>query len=366
MNLKEYQGKEIFSKNGIKVPNGFVVSDIAQIKEKISSIKDKCVVKAQVLTGGRGKAGGVKLATKENANEIAGSILGMSIKGLRVNEVLIEERMEIQREIYVSIAINRAEKGLTLIVSLDGGVDIEELSSKHPEKIIKLPINEIDEGKIREKIRFEHIDELIEIIKRLRAISEKYDAELVEINPLALTPKGLIAADSKIIIDDNALFRHPEYIGKKKEQLTDIEKQANEIDIQYVELDGDIAIIGNGAGLVMATLDVIAHYGGRAANFLDVGGGASVEQMEKSLEICMLKKPKGIFVNIFGGITRCDYIAQGLVSYIKKNSLGVPMVVRLIGTNEKEGQAILKNAGIASLSSMEECAQKIVELSKCQ
>src|SRR3989338_5694566 len=354
MNLKEYQGKEIFSNNGINVPNGFVIRDISEIKEM-----DNCVVKAQVLTGGRGKAGGVKLATKENLKEVAASILGMNIKGLKVNEVLIEERIEIKKEIYAAITVNRAEKGLSLIVSLDGGVDIEELAAKHPEKIIKLPINEVDEIKIRKSIKFEHIDELIEIIRRLREISEKYDAELVEINPLALTPKGLIAADSKIIIDDNALFRHPEYIGKKKEQLTDIEKQANEIDIQYVELDGDIAIIGNGAGLVMATLDVISHYGGKPANFLDVGGGASVEQMEKSLEICMLKKPNGIFVNIFGGITRCDYIAQGLVDYIKKNSLDVPMVVRLIGTNEKEGQSI-KNAGINSLSSMEECAKKIV------
>lgn len=361
MNLKEYQGKEIFSKNGIKVPNGFVVSDISEIKEM-----DNCVVKAQVLAGGRGKVGGVKLATKENLKEVADSILGMSIKGLIVDEVLIEERMEIKKEIYVSITVNRAEKGLTLIVSLDGGVDIEELSSKHPEKIIRLPITKIDEERIRESIKFEHIDELIEIIKRLRDISEEYDAELVEINPLVLTPNGLVAADSKVIIDDNALFRHPEYIGKKKEQLTDIERQASDMDIQYVELDGDIAIIGNGAGLVMATLDVIAHYGGRAANFLDVGGGASVEQMEKSLEICMLKKPKGIFVNIFGGITRCDYIAKGLVDYIKKNSLAVPMVVRLIGTNEKEGQSILKNSGIESLSSMEECAKKIVELARCR
>ena len=368
MNLKEYQGEEIFKSNGIKTQEGFVISDISQINDKISKINtDEYTIKAQILTGGRGKAGGIKFATRDNLKDVAGSILGKEIKGIKVKELLIAEKISFLKEVYVAITVNRAEKGLTLIISLEGGMDIEELAKKDPKKIIKIPMTEFSEEMIKRRIKnFKQSDELIDIIKKLHKIMLNYDAELVEINPLAVTSEGLIALDSKIIIDDNALFRHPEFIHQKKEQLTAIEKKANEFDIQYVELDGDIAIIGNGAGLVMATLDVLAYYGGRPANFLDVGGGASVEQMEKSLEICMMKRPKGIFINIFGGITRCDFIAQGLVDYTKKYLIDIPMAVRLIGTNEKEGQKILQKNNIATLPSMEECAKKIVELVKCR
>ena len=367
MNLKEYQGKAIFEKSGIKIPKGFVIQKISDIEKNLSSLSsEEYVVKAQILVGGRGKAGGIKLATKDKLKDISKSMLNRQIKGLKVKELLIEEKLNILKEIYLSIIVNRAEKCFTLILSLKGGMDIEELANTNPEEIIRIPVSDFSESVIKDRIKEDYVEELVNIIKNLWKIMKDYDAELVEINPLVLTPDGLVAADSKIILDDNALFRHPEFIEKKKEALTEIEKKANEYCIQYVELDGDIAIIGNGAGLVMATLDVIAHYNGKPANFLDVGGGASVEQMEKSLEICMLKKPKGIFINIFGGITRCDFIAKGLVDYIAKNSIGVPMVVRLIGTNEKEGQEILKKANISSLPSMEECAKKIVELVRCQ
>lgn len=189
-----------------------------------------------------------------------------------------------------------------------------------------------------------------------------YDAELVEINPLVLSDDKLTAADSKIIIDDNALFRHPEFLDKKQEELTEIEREANKYGLQYVELDGDIAVIGNGAGLVMATLDVINYFNGRAANFLDIGGGASVEMMEKALEIVLMKNPKGIFINIFGGITRCDDIANGIVNYVKKNKIKILMVIRMIGTNDKEGRAILNKNNIHALDSMEECAKTVVGL----
>ncbi|MBW3021687.1 ADP-forming succinate--CoA ligase subunit beta, partial [Candidatus Woesearchaeota archaeon] len=205
-------------------------------------------------------------------------------------------------------------------------------------------------------------EEIIEIIKNLNRLMKEFDCELVEINPLVLSNGEYIAADSKVVLDDNALYRHPEF--KKEEELTDIEKKAAEHGLQYVELDGDIAIIGNGAGLVMSTLDVLKHFGGKPANFLDVGGGASVSVMEKSLEIVLMKKPKGVFINIFGGITRCDEIAQGLVNYIKNNNIEIPMVVRMIGTNEEGGERILNQNGIKSLDSMEECAKNIVEMTK--
>lgn len=368
MKLNEYQGNKIFRKNKIMVPKGFLVRKADKIKDKLDSLStDEYAVKAQVLVGGRGKAGGVKFATKKNIIKVASSILGKEIKGIKVEKVLIAEKLDFLKEIYVSITVNRVEKDLTLIVSPEGGVDIEKLAGTSPKKIIKIPMNEFSENLIRNKMKnFEHTGQLIDIIKKLHRIMMEYDAELVEINPLAVTCEGLVALDSKIILDDNALFRHQEFIAQKKEELTAIEKKADEFSIQYVELGGNIAIIGNGAGLVMATLDVLAYYGGRPANFLDVGGGASVEKMERSLEICMLKKPKGIFINIFGGITRCDYIAQGLVDYVKLHSIDIPMVVRLIGTNEKEGQEILKKNKIAALPSMEECAKKIIELVRCQ
>ena len=364
MNLKEHEGKELFKEMGIPVLKGFVVSDVSQVESKIDSLSSsEVVVKVQVLTGGRGKAGGIKVVAKGDVNDAVSSLLGMNIKDFTVDEVLIEEKGDFSQELYVSIAVNRVEKCLQLIVCMEGGVDIEELSAKYPDKIISVPLkSKEDISNVKLDVPF--AEELVKVITQVYDLAVKYDAELVEINPLVVTSDGLIALDSKVVIDDNALFRHPEFSGKKEVELTSIEKEANQFGIQYVELDGDIAIIGNGAGLVMGTLDVLKHFGGNPANFLDVGGGASVEVMEKSLGLCMMKKPAGIFVNIFGGITRCDFIAQGIVDYVGKQSISIPLVVRLIGTNEEEGQKILEDAGISSLASMEECAKKIVELVK--
>ena len=366
MKLKEYQGKAIFKKNGIRIQEGFPVNSVDEIQGKLSELdSSEYVIKAQVLVGGRGKSGGVKFATKEDIEDVAKSILGMDLKGEKVDQILVCEKLDFLGELYVSIVVNRVEKGLTLIVSLEGGVDIEELAKTSPSKVIKMPMSEFSPGSLMEKLKgFEHATELVDIVEKLAKSMVESDAELVEINPLAITPKGLVAADSKVIIDDNALFRHPEFTSQKESELTPIEKEANKAGVAYVELDGNIAIIGNGAGLVMATLDAIGHYGGKPANFLDVGGGASVEKMEKSLEICMKKDPKGIFINIFGGITRCDNIAQGLVDYISKNEIKIPMVVRLIGTNEAEGQKILTENKIDTLATMGECAEKIVSLVK--
>ena len=373
MNLKEYQGKDIFRNNGISVLAGYVVSRADSIGEKLNSLRgDEIVVKAQVLTGGRGKAGGIKIVKRSQVQDSVSELIGKDINGFRIKEVLVEEKAALLKEIYVSLAVNRVEKCLSLILCMDGGIDIEEISAKSPEKIITFPIRGKDDLSTIDALCKNSIGvlglepsfatKLADVIRNMHSIAVRYDAELVEINPLALTDRGFVALDAKLVIDDNALFRHPEFASGKEESLTAIEKEANRFGIQYVELDGDIAIIGNGAGLVMATLDILHHYGGKPANFLDVGGGASVEVMEKSLELCMMKKPKGIFINIFGGITRCDFIAQGIVDFVGRKAIDVSLVVRMIGTNEQEGRRILEGRGISSLSSMEDCAKKIVEL----
>ncbi len=350
MNLKEYQGKRILKEYGISVPKG-VVSDNKDVE-----VDGDVVVKAQLLIGGRGKAGLIKTANKDNVKEIVSSLLGKDYKGLKINEVLIEEKLDIEKEMYASIIVNRADKCLTLVFSEQGGVDIEQLAKTSPDKVKKKNFYDISEIK---GLRAE----VFEIVKRLYKIMKEKDATLVEINPLVVSKGKLIAADSKIKIDDNALYRQKEF--SKEQELSEIEQLASKDGLQYVELDGNIAVIGNGAGLVMATLDVLEHFKGKAANFLDVGGGASVEVMEKSLEIVLKKKEvKGIFINIFGGITRCDNIANGLVNYLKKKEIKIPLVVRMIGTNEQEAKKILQENNIPSLDSMEECAKKIVELVK--
>lgn len=347
MKLLEHEGKTIFKKYGIEVPEGAVVSSADDV-----DVSKDVVVKAQVLVGGRGKAGGIKFASSD-VKEVVNSVLKLEIKGEKVKEVLVEEKLDIEQEIYLAVAVDRNAKCLTLLYSEEGGVDIEQLAVSSPDKVLKIPI--------KDNNAFDKLPEDIKpVAEKLYRISKDLDAELVEINPLVKCKGKLVAADSKIIIDDNALFRHPEF--SKKENLTEIEKLAVRSGLQYVELKGNIAIIGNGAGLVMATLDILDYFGGRPANFLDIGGGASVEKMEKALGIILMKKPKAVFINIFGGITRCDDIASGLINYVKSKGITIPMVVRLIGTNEEEGKKILNDNNISSLDSMEECAKKVVEL----
>ncbi len=347
MNLTEKQGKRLFKKYDIEIPKQFSIDNIEQ----------EVVVKAQVLSGKRGKSGGIKFATAETIKAVVNEILRKKINGQRVKEVLIEEKLNIDKELYVAITLDRENKGLILVLSLSGGMDIEEVAEKFPERIIKIPITKINKEEIQ---KFEY--DILDIVKKMHSLCKEYDATLVEINPLVLCNDKFIAADSKIVLDDNALFRHPEF--SKKEEMTEIEKQASEYGLQYVELDGDIAVIGNGAGLVMATLDVLNYFGGKPANFLDIGGGASIEKMEEALKIVLMKSPKGILINIFGGITKCDDIANGLLEYKKQNNITVPFVVRMIGTNSKKGKEILNQNGIESLDSMEESAKRIMELTK--
>jgi len=362
MKLKEYEGKELFAKHGLAIPKGRVAHDADEVAEAVRHLPgSEVVLKAQVLVGGRGKAGGVKVVPKEQAVAAAKKMLGMRIHGEAVLELLVEEKLAIDRELYLSLIVNRAERCITLLFSPEGGVDIEELAKRAPEKIARIPLHEFNSRAVDLKW-LEQGSQLLEMVKVLHRLMEKEDAQLVEVNPLVLSGKTLVCADAKVILDDNALYRHKEHERRKRLELSGLEADARDAGLQYVELDGDIAIIGNGAGLVMATLDVLAHFGGKPANFLDVGGGASVEMMERALDIALKKRVSGLFINIFGGITRCDEIAQGLINYRKEKQLKVPLVVRMIGTNEAEGRKLLEKAGIPSLDSMEEGARKMVEM----
>lgn len=370
MRLQEYQGKELFRRVGIPVADGKVALSAPEAEQIAHELGGPVVVKAQVLVGGRGKAGGIKLArTPQEARAHAEAILSMTIKGERVRKVLVTKAVAIEREFYLSITIDRAAKKPIVIFSAEGGMEIEELAKTYPEKIIKFhidPLIGLQSYQVRTALYQAGIApslmrSLSEILFKLYQAFVQYHAQLVEINPLALADGKLIAVDSKFIIDDDDI--PAELAGWEEEELAGSpeERAAKQAGLQYVKLDGTIGIIGNGAGLVMATLDVVALKGGRPANFLDIGGGASAEMMKKALQI-VLSDPnvRGLFINIFGGITRCDEVARGLVAAQQELGIRVPMVVRLTGTNEAEGRKILEAQGITPVADMEEGAAEIV------
>jgi len=379
MKLYEYESKAIFHSVGIPIPEGFATKNLDEALQFATKIGYPVVLKAQVLVGGRGKAGGVKIANNETEfREYFAQILSMRIKNEPVFNVLIEKKLDIAKELYLSVTVDRTRKGTLIIASSLGGVDIEEVAEKTPEAIIKEEINPIV-GLMAHNIRYVTTKmgltdklqkkEFSEIIEKMWQIFIDYDCELVEINPLVLTSDGkLIAADAKIILDDNALFRHKEFEEKLKTRFAEYNEReiaAMESGMSYVELSGDIGIIGNGAGLVMATMDCVKHFGGEPANFLDVGGGASAERMQKALAIVSSHSSvKAIFINILGGITRCDEMAQGIVSAKQTLNHDIPLVIRLIGTNEEEGRKILTDNGINAFNDMESAAKKVVELVK--
>lgn len=382
MKLVEYEGKDLFRKYNIPVAKRYgVIKKIEDLKDlKIDEYP--VVIKAQVLAGGRGKAGGVKIAKDYNqAVEIAKNMLGMVLvthqtgnKGVKVEELLIEKASEIEREIYISVVMDRKIASPTIIASKEGGMSIEELAKERPHLIIKMPVD-VESGlfdwqarELAYKLEIEKalFNDFIAFSKNLVRLFIDYDASLVEINPLIITKDlKLIALDSKVIIDDNSLFRHNDIKNLPDRESTDIEKEAKRIGINYIALDGNIGCMVNGAGLAMATLDTIKLAGGDAANFLDVGGGASVEQVTNAFKI-ILKDPKVkvILINIFGGIMRCDNIAKGIVEASKSVNINLPVVVRLEGTNVEEGKKILKNSGIKfeQADSLWQACKKAVEL----
>lgn len=376
MKLFEYEAKEIAQQYGVPVPKGVVASSPAEAKDAYLKLGQPSMVKAQVLVAGRGKAGGIRPASSpEEAEEVARAILLMSVKGEKVAKVLVEQRLASKHERYVSIVVDRASRCYTILCSPDGGVDIEQVAEQHPERIIRhkleplIGLQDFESRAVAKGIGYsgKQMIQVASIINKLYKIMLDYDAELIESNPLIETEAGeLIAADLRILIDDNSLFRHQKFLERMKTfepDMTQLEVEAREKGLAYVELDGDVGIIGNGAGLVMATLDMILDYKGKPANFCDVGGGATEERIAAALEIVLANpKVKVLLINIMGGITRCDDVARAILDVQKKMGITKPMVIRLVGTNEKEGQRILSAANIPSLNSMEESAAKAVEL----
>jgi len=376
LKLFEYEAKEIVRQYGLPVPKGEVASTPQEAKNAFLELNQPCMIKAQVLVAGRGKAGGIKPASNgEETSEVARLILSMSIKGEKVAKVLVEQKLATKRELYVSIVVDRSSKCFTLLCSSEGGVDIEQVAANNPEKIIRhkidplIGLQDYESRFVAKKLGYsgKRINQLSSIIIKLYRVMLDYDAELIESNPLIETENGdLVAADLRMLIDDNALFRHQKFLERMKTfepDMTALEVKAREKDLAYVELDGEVGIIGNGAGLVMATLDMILDYKGRPANFCDVGGGASEERIASALEIVLGNpKVKVLLINIMGGITRCDDVARAILDIQKRMGISKPMVIRLVGTNEKEGQKILAAANIPSLNSMEEAAAKAVEL----
>lgn len=330
------------------------------------------VVKAQILVAGRGKAGGVKPAQNpDEAFAVSKAMLGTVIKGIKVTSVLVVEAEKAQKELYLGFTIDRANRAVTLISSSEGGVDLEELAKTQPDKIFRKDVDpliglqpfETREAGYSIGLTDKTANSFSSICMKIYDIFNSVDADLAESNPLAMMPDGsLVALDSRITLDDNALFRHKEY-DQVDEEMTPLEREAKDADLAFVQLDGDIGIVGNGAGLVMATLDVVAHYGGKPANFLDMGGGSSADSVYTAVKIC-LEQPnlKALFVNVLGGITKCDDVANGLVRALKESNLKIPIVVRMVGTNEEEGRRILRENGIAYLDSMEEAAQAVVKV----
>ena len=383
MNIHEYQGKELLRKYNVPVPNGILIHDKSEAVRAAGEIGTPVVVvKAQIHAGGRGKGGGVKLAKSlQEAEQHAGDILGMTLvthqtgpAGRLVRKVLIEEGMEIARELYISLLIDRQTSRVMIMASEAGGMEIEEVAAETPEKIITEVINPVVGVKpyLARKIAFalnikgEALKKAVPFIMNLYQCFVKEDLSMLEINPLVITgDDGVLALDAKIDIDDNALARH-----KDTQEFRDLdEEDPNEIEaskhnLNYIQLDGNIGCMVNGAGLAMATMDIIKHSGGEPANFLDVGGGANEEQIENAFRILVSdKKVKAILINIFGGILRCDILAAGVVAATKKINLQIPVVVRMEGTNMAEGHQILKDSGLNFIigQGMKDAAKKAVQ-----
>jgi succinyl-CoA synthetase beta subunit len=384
--IHEYQGKELFRRFGIAVPRGipaFSVDDAVAAAKSLGG--PVWVVKAQIHAGGRGKGGGVKLARSiDEVRSLAGNMLGMQLvthqtgpAGQTVRRLLIEDGADIRKELYAAMVVDRATQRVVLMASADGGMDIEEVAAKTPERIHKVLIDpgtgltadQADDVARRIGIPGGMLPQARAMFEGLYRLFQETDASLAEINPLIITgDERLIALDAKLNFDPNALFRHPDIVALRDLDEEDpAEIEASRFDLSYISLDGDIGCLVNGAGLAMATMDVIKLYGGNPANFLDVGGGASAEKVTEAFKI-MLRNPglKAILVNIFGGIMRCDVIAQGIIAASKAVALKVPLVVRMKGTNEQQGRELLAESGlpIISASNMADAAQKVVAAAK--
>ncbi|MBV8693993.1 MAG: ADP-forming succinate--CoA ligase subunit beta [Chloroflexi bacterium] len=372
MKIHEYQAKEVLARYGVPIQAGHVAYTAEQAEAIARQLAEPVVIKAQVYVGGRGKAGGIQFGdTPQQAHAAAANVLAMHIKGLKVEKVLVVSKLDIKEEYYFGIVLDRKTQTPVVMVSHEGGIDIEEVAATTPEKIITYPIDmhwglrpfEARDIVARAGLPHQVITQAAAILTALAQAFIASDASLAEINPLALTTDGqLQAADAKIVLDDNALFRHKEYAAwAAPEESNLLEYEARQAGLTYVKLDGDVGIIGNGAGLVMATLDMVARVGGKPANFLDIGGGAKAEVMYKALTfVARDVQVRGILVNIFGGITRGEEVAQGILMAQAELPNDMPIVVRLSGTDAERGIALLKEARLAWGKDMREAAEKIV------
>ncbi len=374
MRLHEYQSKQIFNRYGIPVPNGRVASSSGEARQIAEELGGRVVVKAQVLVTGRGKAGGIRLAkTTREAEDLAASILGMELKGFPVRKVLVDEIVNIQKELYLSVVTDRSLRCPVMVTSFSGGVNIEEIARTTPEKIYRIPINPLlglRDYQSRDLAACIDLSRdlwkpFIQLTHDLWNVFTDYDANLVEINPLVITAdQKLVALDGKIAIDDSALFRHPEltdFQDTGNEQPVEIE--AKKFGLSYIKLEGNIGCLVNGAGLAMSTVDVIRANGGEPANFMDIGGGASAERVSAALKIILMDTSvRAVLINIFGGITRCDEVAQGIMNALHDKQVQIPVVVRLAGTHSDEGKSILNHPVLKQAGSINEAAGICIEL----
>jgi len=375
MRLFEFEAKDILKEYGIPVPIGKVANNADEAEAIAREIGKPVVLKSQILVAGRGKSGGIIFVDDAaGAKKTASNLIGSTIKDSLVRSLLVEEKLDIAEQFYASITVDRQSMTYVVLASTEGGVDIEEVAQASPEKISRYWIDPIAGFSSSEAIKMisgfsmnkDDAERFVSIINSLYTAAIDKEAELVELNPLAKTSSGeFTAADARMIVDDNALFRHPEFEEKNLVRVDDtpLESEARRQDLAYVDLDGDIGIVSNGAGLTMATLDLVYHFGGRPANFLDVGGGGDVEITKKGLLLVMSKpEVKAVVVNILGGITRCDIVAQAIIEALNETPVKKPLAVRMMGTNEAQGTEMLLQAGIHSYPNMEEAIEEILKL----
>ena len=396
MKLFEFEAKQILQKCGLTTPRGGVASSPGEAEAIARELGKPVVLKAQILVAGRGKAGGIKFADDaEAAGKVAAGLIGQTIKGCLVDTLLVEEKLDISEQFYASVTIDRQARRYVALASADGGVDIEQVAAQSAAAIGRYRIDpgagfsqseaewlveripKISQHMLK-SVREKKVDRYLtsdvsafgSVLVALFRLATECDAELVEINPLAKVASGeFVAADARIILDDNALFRHPEFSDRGLTRADDSprEAEARRQDLTYVDLSGDIGIVGNGAGLVMATMDVIRLHGGEPANFLDIGGGAQAEVINKGLTLVMSKpEVKAVLVNVLGGITRCDEVARGVIEALNGTGTKKPIAVRMMGTNEKEGTAMLQQAGVTVYADMETAANEIMRLKERQ
>jgi succinyl-CoA synthetase beta subunit len=376
MKLHEYQSKQIFARYGIQIPRGRVAGTATEARSIAEELGGRVVVKAQVLVGGRGKAGGVQLAHDANeAEQLAAKILAMQIKGLRVRKVLVDEAASIESEIYFSITNDRNARRPVMIASAAGGVEIEEVAANTPEKIVKIhidPLLGLRDYQARDvaasiDLPRDHWKEFGKIAAGLWRVYTEQDATIAEINPLVITTdRRLLALDGKMLIDDNALYRHPDLVEMRDvDEEEPSEAEARKYGLSYIKLDGNIGCMVNGAGLAMTSMDIVKLYGGEPANFLDIGGGAGADKVAAAMRI-ILADPnvQAVLLNIFGGITRCDEVAHGILEATSQIKPKAPMVVRLVGTNAEEGRRLLADAKMITAETLADAAQKAVAAAK--